>query len=287
MGLYVSIEAGVVYVVATPIGNLGDMTRRAREVLAGVDCIAAEDTRHSRCLLTHLGIDTPMVSLHEHNERQQAARLLQTVAEGASLALISDAGTPLLSDPGFYLVREARRRGVRVVPVPGPSALIAALSVAGLPTDRFVFEGFLPARSAARGRRLEQLATESRTLVFYESSHRIEDSLGAMAAIFGGERQAVLARELTKTFETVHGDTLARLCAWLAADANRRKGEFVVLVHGAEVEADPETGRETDRILGILLQHLPLRQAVGLAVQITGGKKNALYQRAIALQGKD
>lgn len=276
-----SINLGTLYVVATPIGNLGDMTPRAVEVLRAVDRIAAEDTRHSRTLLQHFGIRTPMLALHEHNERQQGPKLLAALQSGESIALISDAGTPLLSDPGYHLVRGARQVGIPVVPIPGASALLAALSVAGLPTDRFVFEGFLPAKAAARRSRLQELANETRTLVFFESSHRIESSLAAMVEVLGGEREAVLARELTKTFETVHAATLARLAAAVAADANQRKGEFVVLVRGSN-EAVTEDG-DGDRVLAILLEELPVKQAAGLAARITGTARNRLYQRALEL----
>ncbi|HHJ14634.1 MAG TPA: 16S rRNA (cytidine(1402)-2'-O)-methyltransferase, partial [Gammaproteobacteria bacterium] len=225
--------AGCLYVVATPIGNLGDMSTRAIEVLRQVVLIAAEDTRHSAGLLAHFGIDTPMQALHEHNEREQAPRLVQRmVEEGLELALISDAGTPLVSDPGYRLVRLARAAGVSVVPVPGPSALIAALSASGLPTDRFVFEGFLPPKAAARRARLEKLLTEPRTLIFYESSHRILDSLRDMAAVLGASRHAVLARELTKQFETILDDSLEALAGRVETDADQRRGELVVLVEG-------------------------------------------------------
>lgn len=280
----VSIEPGHLYVVATPIGNLGDMTPRAVDVLRGVDRIAAEDTRHSRPLLEHFGITTPAVAYHEHNERQQAEKLVAALQRGESVALISDAGTPLLSDPGYRLVRAARDAGLVVLPIPGPSALIAALSVAGLPTDRFVFEGFLPAKAAARRTRLQQLAREPRTLVFYEAGRRIEESLADMEDSFGGERQAVIARELTKAFETVHGDGLARLRAWLSEDPDRRRGEFVVLVHGAP-EADQDEA-EADRVLGILVAEVGVRQAAALAAQITGLSRNRLYRRALELSGE-
>ncbi len=272
-----SIEAGILYVVATPIGNLGDMTSRAVEVLQQVDRIAAEDTRHSAGLMRHFAITTPMLSLHEHNERQKVAALLQRLTSGENIALISDAGTPLISDPGYVLVGEAQRAGIRVVPVPGASALIAALSVSGLPTDRFSFEGFLPAKGGARRKLLESLRQERRTLTFYESPHRILDSLTDMVAVFGEARQAVVARELTKTFETVRHDSLGSLLEWVAGDSNQQKGEFVLLVHGNEDSAegiDPEACR----IAGLLADELPLKQAAALAAQISGEKKNALYK---------
>ena len=276
-------ENSALYIVATPIGNLGDMSQRAVEILQQVALIAAEDTRHSARLLQHYAVSTPCVALHEHNEREQSSRLLEHLANGGSVALISDAGTPLLSDPGFHLVQQARQRGIRVIPVPGPSAVIAALSVSGLPTDCFKFVGFLPAKSAARRQRLAALAAESCTLAFYESPHRIVESLADMAGELGATRAAVLARELTKTFETVQSGTLVELGEFVAGDPHQQKGEIVVLVEGApQVESAVDT--EAERILGILLEELPLKQAAALAARITGGKKNQLYQRALAMK---
>jgi len=273
----VSIEAGILYIVATPIGNLGDMPPRAVEVLQQVDAIAAEDTRHSAGLMRHFSISTPMFSLHEHNERQKSGALLERLQGGESIALISDAGTPLISDPGYIVVREAHAAGIRVVPVPGPSALITALSVSGLPTDRFCFEGFLPAKGGARRKQLEALRDEPRTLAFYESPHRILDSLSDMVAVFGAEREAVLARELTKTFETIRHASLGELKTWVEEDANQRKGEFVVLVHGvAPVEEGLDA--EAQRIASVLAEELPVKQAAALASRISGEKKNALYR---------
>jgi 16S rRNA (cytidine1402-2'-O)-methyltransferase len=277
-GECVSIEAGILYIVATPIGNLGDISARALEVLQKVDRIAAEDTRHSAALLRHFTIDTPMFALHEHNERQKAEQVLGYLQAGESLALISDAGTPLISDPGYFLVREAHRAGIRVVPVPGASALIAALSASGLATDRFCFEGFLPAKSGARRRALEALAAEPRTLAFYETPHRIEESLADMAAILGTERPATLARELTKTFETIHHATLGELARWVAGDPNQRKGEFVVLVEGAPQRGGEGLDGETQRIATLLAAELSVKQAASLAAQISGEKKNAIYK---------
>ena len=272
---------GVLYVVATPIGNRGDITQRALSVLGAVDKVLAEDTRHSGALLRSLGIATPLLSLHEHNEQLQVEPLLERLRGGADLALISDAGTPLISDPGYRIVRAARQAGIQVVPIPGPCALIAALSVAGLPTDRFVFEGFLPAKAAARRAHLLALAGETRTLVFYESSHRIEESLADLAECLGTEREAVVARELTKTFEQVQSGSLAELNLWLSEDANRQRGEFVLLIAGAVPAADTELDAEAQRVLKLLLVELPVKRAAALAADITGARKNALYQFAL------
>lgn len=277
-----SIIPGALYVVATPIGNLGDFSARAIEVLGAVARIAAEDTRHSAPLLQRHGIATPMISLHEHNERSRVEQLIEELQSGAALALISDAGTPLISDPGFHLVRAARSTGIRVIPVPGACALIAALSAAGLPTDRFVFEGFLPAKTTARRVRLEALRAEIRTLAFYEASHRIVEMLEDLVAVMGDERPAVVARELTKTFETVRGGTLAELLVFVRSDANQQKGEFVVLVQGADPPVQDKA--DTERVLNILLAELPVKQAAALAERITGMKKNELYKLALTLK---
>lgn len=280
--------SGILYIVATPLGNLGDMTPRAVTVLREVDLIAAEDTRHSTPLLRHFAITTPITSLHEHNEAQRVAALLDRLEAGQSLALISDAGTPLVSDPGYLLVREARARGLRVSPVPGPNALVAALSVAGLPVDRFVFEGFLPARSGPRRARLEALACEPRTLAFYESPHRIRETLADMATVLGGGREAVLARELTKIHETVRGGGLAELVELLERDPDQRRGEFVILVHGApEQTGGDERDGELERQLAVLLGDLPLKQAVQLAVKLTGRRRNEVYRLAMRLSEGD
>lgn len=276
-----SNKEGVLYVVATPIGNLSDLSPRGAEILRRVDGIACEDTRHSGRLLKEIDARAPLTALHEHNERKQAPKLLARLREGERIALISDAGTPLLSDPGFHLVGEARRAGIRVVPVPGPNAAVSALSAAGLPTDRFVFEGFLPASGAARRKRLRELRDEPRTLVFYEAPHRIDATLADMAEIMGRERHAAIARELTKTFETIHDAPLGELLAWLRADANQSKGEFVVLLHGAP-ERDEDEAR-TDQVLRVLLTELPVKQAAALAAKITGVKKNHLYQQALRI----
>lgn len=280
-----AVEKGVLYVVATPIGNLGDMTPRALEVLGAVDLIAAEDTRHSLPMLRHFGIKTPLLALHEHNEREASPGVIRRLQEGQSVALISDAGTPLISDPGYHLVHQARAQGIKVTPVPGASALIAALSVAGLPTDRFVFEGFLPARSGARRERLEQLRAEPRTLVFYESSHRIVETLGDMVEVFGAEREAVLIRELTKLFETIRDDSLENLARWVQGDADQQKGEFVVAVRGAPPVGADAARAEAERVLSALLDELPLKLAVSIAVKLTGLKKNSVYQWAVQMRG--
>lgn len=276
------MSEAVLYVVATPIGNLADMTARAIEVLQTVTLIAAEDTRHSARLMAHFNIKTPMISVHDHNERQRIERILERLAAGESIALISDAGTPLISDPGFVLVRAVREAQFRVVPVPGCSALVTALCAAGLPSDRFVFEGFLPAKSLARRQRLEALAREERTLIFYESTHRILASLEDMQACFGAERMVVAARELTKTFETIKGAPVAELLEWMRQDANQQKGEFVVLLQGAPAPADDALNAEAMRVLDVLLEELPIKQAAALAAKLTGLKKNFLYQAALA-----
>ncbi len=278
------MEKGVLYVVATPIGNLEDLSPRALRILSAVDFIIAEDTRHSRPLLRHFGIATPMTAMHEHNERQVMEHILQRLQGGESAALISDAGTPLISDPGFPLVRECHRHGIRVCPIPGPSAAICALSAGGMPTDRFLFEGFLPRTQSARRERLRRLKGERHTLVFYESSHRLPESLRDMAAELGAERPALMARELTKLHETLISGTLGKLLEQVEADPMQRKGEMVLLVGGAGDDAGSGQAAETKRILEILLQELPLKQAAALAARITGEKKNRLYRQALALR---
>lgn len=272
---------GILYVVATPIGNLGDMSVRAVETLSDVDIIAAEDTRHSLPLLRHFGITTPCIAYHDHNERQLSPELIQRLLRGESIALISDAGTPLISDPGYHLVCQARQAECQVVPIPGPNALTSALSVAGLPTHRFIFEGFLPAKAPTRRQRLEALCSETATLVFYESTHRILESLQDMTEIFGADRQAVIAREMTKMHETIHGAALAELYQWVSGQKEQQKGEIVIIVHGAEPPAVDENIAEYERILTILLQEMPLKQAVSVATKITGAKRNLLYDLAV------
>ena len=276
---------GTLYVVATPIGNLDDISARAIRTLTDVALIAAEDTRHSARLLQHFGIATPLQACHEHNEREQGGRFIGRLLAGDDVALISDAGTPLISDPGYHLVRQARAAGVRVAPIPGPCALVAALSAAGLPSDRFIFEGFLPAKTAARRARLELLREEPRTLIFYEAPHRILECIEDMRLVFGGERQALLGRELTKTFETLKGLPLGELSAWVAADSNQQRGECVVLVAGWEQPAgDALVSAEALRVLDLLLADLPLKRAAALAAEITGVRKNLLYQVALERQ---
>ncbi|WP_194789266.1 16S rRNA (cytidine(1402)-2'-O)-methyltransferase [Pseudomonas sp. UFMG81] len=276
---------GTLYVVATPIGNLDDMSARALKVLAQVSLIAAEDTRHSVRLLQHFGIDTPLAACHEHNERDEGGRFITRLLAGDDVALVSDAGTPLISDPGYHLVRQARAAGVQVVPVPGACALIAALSAAGLPSDRFIFEGFLPAKSAGRRARLEQVREESRTLIFYEAPHRILECLEDMEVVFGAERPAVLAREITKTFETLKGLPLGELRAFVQGDSNQQRGECVVLVAGWTAPDDEQAiSTEAQRVLDLLLAELPLKRAAALAAEITGVRKNLLYQLALEKQ---
>ena len=276
----------MLYVVATPIGNRGDITARAVEILKAVDLIAAEDTRHSGPLLRDLEIRTPLQALHEHNERQLLERLLRRLQQGDSLALISDAGTPLISDPGFPLVRACRQRGIPVSPIPGPCAAICALSAAGLPSDRFLFEGFPPRTRAARRQRFRQLRGESATLIFYESGHRIEQSLTDMAHGFGEQRPAVLARELTKRHETFLQASLGELRRRVGEAPDQRRGEMVVLVAGAPPAAAGEVSAGAERVLEILLEELPVRQAAHLAARLTGENKNPLYQRALELGEK-
>lgn len=271
-----SDNAGVLHVVATPIGNLGDMSPRGLDTLRGVAAICAEDTRHTRRLLAHFGIERPLLALHQHNEDAQAGQLVARLQAGDSLALVSDAGTPLVSDPGYRLVRAARAAGVRVSPVPGACAAIAALSVAGLASDRFVFEGFLPARGAARRERLAGLAGETRTLLFYESAHRIEAALADMAAVLGEGRPAVLARELTKLFETVLDGSLGELLARVRADPDQRRGEFVLLVEGVGEESDTRLA-EGRRLYARLGEHLPPSTAAKLAAELSGAPRKALY----------
>jgi len=277
---------GTLYIVATPIGNLKDLSPRAEKVLSSVAMVAAEDTRHSGRLLQHLGLRKPMIALHEHNERERVDHVLKELKAGKDLALISDAGTPLISDPGFVVVREARALGIRVSPIPGPCALVTALSAAGLPTDRFLFAGFLPAKRTGRKSALEALKREQATLVFYESPHRIMDTLADLVAVLGGERELVLGRELTKTFETFYSGSAEEVLAELQADPHGSKGEFVVVVRGAEAPggADEEPGLDVDKLLGLLLAELPVKKVAKIVAELTGGSKNELYQRALEIK---
>lgn len=278
-------QPGKLYVVATPIGNLDDISPRALRILREVALIAAEDTRHSIRLLQHFGITTALAACHDHNEREQGGRFVARLLAGDDVALISDAGTPLISDPGYHLVRQVRAAGIEVVPVPGPSALIAALSAAGLPSDRFIFEGFLPAKAAARRGRLDLLKEEPRTLIFYEAPHRVLESVQDMASLFGKDRHAVLARELTKTFETLKGAPLGELAEWIAADSNQQRGECVLLVTGWQApEGEDAISGEALRVLDLLLGELPVKRAAALAAEITGVRKNLLYQAALERQ---
>lgn len=279
-----SNQPGTLFVVATPIGNLDDLSPRALQVLSDVALIAAEDTRHSSRLLRQHGIATTTMSLHEHNEAQAAARVVERLQAGDDVALISDAGTPLISDPGFNLLRACREAQLPVSPVPGPSAMIAALSVAGLPTDRFCFAGFLPRQSSARRERLAELEEAAETLVFYESCHRIADSLADLVGVFGAERPAALARELTKVYETVLRGTLGELAAQVAADADQQRGEIVLVVGGAPSREEEGLPAEVERLLQVLVAELPVKQAAALAARWSGLKKNALYQRAQAIK---
>lgn len=273
---------GNLYIVATPIGNLNDITLRAIEVLKQVDLIAAEDTRHSRKLLDAFAIETRLTSVHDHNEADRANYLCGLLAQGQDIALISDAGTPLISDPGYRLVRAVREAGFEVVTIPGPCAAVAALSVAGLPTDRFLFVGFLPAKQQARRTTLETLQGESATLVFYESPKRIIETLQDMAQVFGAEREAAIAKELTKAFETVKTDTLEALLVWLQEDEHRQRGEFVVLVKGREaLSGEILIDAKVLRAVGLAREHMPLKKACALVSELTGVAKNQLYDAAL------
>jgi len=282
----VSNQAGILYIVATPIGNLGDMTQRAIDVLREVDLVAAEDTRHSQKLLTHFGINQRLVSCHEHNEEKQVTRFLDLLEKGQSIALLSDAGTPLVSDPGYRIVTAAVEQGFRVIPLPGACAAIAALSVSGLATDRFLFAGFPSAKSAACRKQLEALAMEPATLIFYESPRRLLATLEIALEVFGPDRPAVVARELTKLHESVARGPLKEVLATVQADSNWQRGEIVLLFAGHVDAGAPDSERQVEiqKVLKPLLQELPLKQAVNLAVKITGARKNEVYELAISEQ---
>ncbi|NQY27156.1 MAG: 16S rRNA (cytidine(1402)-2'-O)-methyltransferase [Piscirickettsiaceae bacterium] len=271
------------YIVATPIGNLSDMSQRAIEILQSVDVIAAEDTRHSGILLQHFAIKTPSISLHDHNEQQRSETLLVRLQQGESVALISDAGTPLISDPGYKLVSLVREHGIPVVPVPGSCAVIAALSASGLPSDRFTFEGFLPSKQGARQQTLQSLVDESRTMIFYDAPRRLQATLADMVEIFGGERQACIARELTKLHETIVTQPLAELLAWVSDDSNQRKGECVLLVEGIKQKKD-SSETEINRVLSLLLKELPVKKAAAITASLLEVSKNTAYDMALKLK---
>ena len=277
-----AVVPGHLYVVATPIGNLGDLAPRAQAVLAGVDRICAEDTRNTGSMLAQFGIKRPLTALHDHNEDASAQSLLRLLADGQSLALVSDAGTPLISDPGFALVRAARAAGVPVIAIPGPCAAVAALSISGIATDSFVFVGFLPPKSQARRARLQELAAETRTLLFYESSHRIADCVADIADVLGPQRPLCLARELTKLYEESVTAPASEVVAWLAQDSNRSRGEFVLVVQGAAAVAQADDA-EAERVLRVLIRELSVSQAAKLAAELTGRRKNELYALATRL----
>lgn len=271
-------QAGILYIVATPIGNLQDISQRALDVFAAVDLIAAEDTRHSGLLLSHYGIKKPFFALHDHNEQQKTEILAARLQKGENIALISDAGTPLISDPGFHLVRYCRQIGIKIVPIPGACAAITALCTAGIASDRFCFEGFLPAKSKARRDKLESLKDELRTLIFYESTHRILDCLQDMQNVLGKERYVVLARELTKTWETISGDSIENLLFWLQQDQNRTKGEMVLIVEGQSAVDEQLISSQAIKALQLLSQELPLKKAAAIVAELYDCKKNVLYQ---------
>jgi len=274
---------GILYIVATPIGNLQDITQRALDTFAQVDLIAAEDTRHSGLLLSYYGIKKPFFALHDHNEQEKAHILVEKLKQGSHIALISDAGTPLISDPGFHLVRQCREAGIRVVPLPGACAAITALCASGIASDRFCFEGFLPAKSKARKDKLENIAEEDRTLIFYESTHRILDTLEDMQSVLGEERYIVLAREITKTWETITGNTIKNLREWLLEDPNRTKGEMVLIVEGKpKSDKNDEISPQAVKALELIVEELPLKKAAAIVAELYGYKKNALYQFGLA-----
>ena len=279
------IQPSTLYIVATPIGNLADISQRALNILENVDVIACEDTRHTQRLLSAYSIKNRTMSMHDHNERQRQEQIATLLQEGKSVALVSDAGTPLISDPGFHLVRHCRQLGLAVSPIPGACAAISALSVAGLPTDRFTFEGFLPSKSGARQATLNELASETRTMVFYDAPRRAIDTVEDIVKVLGGERYVVMARELTKTFETVHSDTAENLLAWLQEDPNQLKGEMVLIIEGHKVDPN-EIPANVIATLKLLLAEMKPKKACAIAAEIYGVKKNALYEYALAMKGK-
>ncbi|MGJ8646836.1 MAG: 16S rRNA (cytidine(1402)-2'-O)-methyltransferase [Marinomonas colpomeniae] len=273
---------GSLYIVATPIGNLDDFSRRAEQILRDVDYIAAEDTRHSRRLLNHFGIEAKLFSIHDHNEKDKADYVASLLDEGKSVALVSDAGTPLISDPGYHVVHALRSKGHKVVPIPGACAVISALCASGLPTDQFFFSGFVPAKSKARCDLFESWKAQAGTVVFYESTHRVYDSIADVLKVYGDDAQLVLAREVTKTFETFLSGTAAEILAMFDADSNQLRGEFVVMLSFTKESGD-EAELEAKRILGILLEDLPVKQAAAMAAKLTGEKKNYLYKIALEM----
>ena len=277
-------QVGTLYVVATPIGNLGDMTLRALEILKSVDAIAAEDTRHSSGLLSHFGISKRLIAVHEHNEQQSAEKLVLALKNGDNIALVTDAGTPAVSDPGAVVVQAARNANIKVVPIPGASAVVAALSASGITQNGFYFHGFLPASGAARRKILEQLKAQTVTLVLYEAPHRIVECAEDIAKVLGENRQITFCRELTKTFETIYTCASSEASAWLQADVNQQRGEFVLLIEAAPIVETEEISEEAQRVLKCLLAELPLKQAVALATEITNLKKNDLYEFALKLK---
>lgn len=277
-------KIGTLYVVATPIGNMGDMTLRAVEVLKSVDKIVAEDTRHAGPLLKHFAITKSSVSMHEFNERERLKAVVEALKQGESIALISDAGTPLISDPGFRLVREARENGIRIVPIPGACAAITAISAAGLPSDRFFFEGFLPAKPEACRNRLKELQNETPTLIFYEAPHRLISTLEALVDVFGDSRKTVVARELTKIYESIIDGTPLELLTWYQANPTKVKGEIVILLEGAKEQVGEVVSVNPEAVLKVLLEELPVKQAAALASKITGERKNVMYEKALKMK---
>ena len=274
-------NSGILYIVATPIGNLQDISQRALDTFTQVDLIAAEDTRHTGLLLSHYGIKKSFFALHDHNEQQKADLLVEKLLQGSNIALVSDAGTPLISDPGFHLVRKCHQAGIKVVPLPGACAAITALCASGIASDRFCFEGFLPAKTKARRDKLQNLVKEDRTLIFYESTHRILESLADIENVFGSERYVVIAREITKTWETIVGDNIGNLRLWLEQDSNRIKGEIVLVIEGGKREEQSDFDIQAIKALQLISAELPLKKAAAIVAELYGYKKNALYQYAI------
>lgn len=277
------IQPSTLYIVGTPIGNLADISQRALNILENVDVIACEDTRHTQRLLSVFSIKNKTMSMHDHNERQRQEQISSLLQEGKSVALVSDAGTPLISDPGFHLVRHCRQLGLDVSPIPGACAAISALSVAGLPTDRFTFEGFLPSKSGARQSKLSELASEPRTMVFYDAPRRAIDTVEDIVKTLGGQRYVVIARELTKTFETIHSDSAENLLAWLQEDPNQLKGEMVLIIEGYKVDPN-EISANVVTTLKLLLAEMKPKKACAIAAEIHGVKKNALYEYALSIK---